>query len=96
MNKSNGVTSAMIDCIVAETKMQDARMNKAYKALVAELTSSRKSQLLTAQRAWLKFRDANCDYYADPDGGTMARVSSNDCVMSATASRAKELEGFAN
>ena len=31
---------------------------------------------------------------ADPEGGTMAAVSSSDCVMQATASRAKELENF--
>lgn len=34
------------------------------------------------------------DLYADPDGWTMVTVKSNDCFMSATASRAKELEGF--
>ena len=35
---------------------------------------SGEKQLLEAQRAWIKFRDTNCDFYYDPDGGTMARV----------------------
>jgi len=94
MDKSGGVTSDMLDCIGAETKRQDARLNKAYKDVMASLTPARKKQLQEAQRAWIKYRDANCTFYADPDGGTMATVSSHDCFMSATASRAKELEGF--
>ena len=94
MDKSGGVTVEMLDCIAAETERQDLRLNKAYKDVMAELTPQRKKQLQEAQRAWIKYRDANCDFYADPDGGTLAAVSSNDCFMSTTASRAKELEGF--
>ena len=94
MDKSGGVTVEMLDCIAAETERQDLRLNQAYKDVMAELTPQRKKQLQEAQRAWLKYRDANCDFYADPDGGTLAAVSSNDCFMSTTASRAKELEGF--
>jgi uncharacterized protein YecT (DUF1311 family) len=47
------------------------------------------------QRAWLKFRDANCAFYDDPDGGTLARVLSNECMMTQTAQRAQELEAMA-
>jgi uncharacterized protein YecT (DUF1311 family) len=94
MDNSGGVTANMLSCISTETKIQDARLNKAYKELMAQLSPSRKKQRLDAQRAWLKFRDANCNFYADPDGGTIASVNSSDCFMSATASRAKELESL--
>ena len=94
MDKSGGVTADMLDCIGAETKRQDSRLNKAYKEAVSQLSPARKKQLQDAQRAWIKYRDANCNFYADPEGGTMATVSSYDCFMSATASRAKELEGL--
>jgi uncharacterized protein YecT (DUF1311 family) len=94
MGESGGVTVDMLGCIGKETAYQDVRLNKVYKEVMSQLTEERKKQLKKAQRAWIQFRDANCDFYADPDGGTMARVNSNDCVMSATASRAKELEGF--
>ncbi len=94
MDKADGVTQNMVECIDAEIKRQDARLNKAYKALVADLTPERKKQLLEAQRAWLKFRDTNCAFYFDPDGGTIARVQAVDCLMTMTASRAKELENF--
>lgn len=94
MDKSGGVTVDMLDCIGTETKRQDARLNKAYKEVMPQLSPARKKELQDAQRAWIKYRDANCNFYADPDGGTIATVNSNDCFMSATASRAKELEGF--
>ena len=92
MDKSGGVTQAMVECTVAETQRQDARLNKAYKTLMAGLSNDRKKQLQAAQRAWLTFRDANCGFYLDPDGGSIARVSANDCVMTMTATRATELE----
>ena len=92
MDKSGGVTSNMIDCIVDETNRQDVRLNKVYKAFMAELSAERRKQLQTAQRAWITYRDANCNFYFDPDGGTIARVNSNSCFMSETATRAKELE----
>ena len=94
MDKAGGVTANMLDCMWAETKRQDARLNQAYKDVMARLSPERKKQLQEAQRAWIKYRDANCRFYADPDGGSIATVNSNDCFMSATASRAKELEGF--
>ena len=94
MDKADGVTQNMVECIDAETKRQDARLNKDYKAVVADLNPERKKQLLEAQRAWLKFRDTNCAFYFDPEGGTIARVQAVDCMMTMTASRAKELENF--
>ena len=92
LDKSGGTTMGMTECITTETQRQDARLNKAYKALMAELPSLRKKQLQEAQRAWIKFRDTNCAFYDDPDGGTLARVNANACMMTATAERASELE----
>ena len=94
LEKSGGVTVAMVDCIAAELKTQDARLNGVYKKLGTQLTPARKKQLQTAQRLWIQYRDANCAFYADPDGGTIATVSASDCVLRATATRAKELENF--
>lgn len=94
MDNSGGITAEMLNCSSTEIKLQDTRLNKAYKEVMAQLPPLRKKQLQDAQRAWIKYRDANCNFYDDPDGGTMASVSSSDCFMSATASRAKEIEGF--
>jgi len=96
MDKAKGVTPEMIDCISAETARQDARLNASYKKLMAKLLAKRKKTLLEAQRAWIKFRDLNCEFYYDPDGGTAARLAGNDCILQATADRAKELRNLTN
>ena len=94
LENSRGVTRKMLNCIGTETKKHDIRLNKAYKAVMPQLSPKRKKQLRNAQRAWIKYRDANCNFYANPDGGSIATVSAKDCFMSATASRATELESF--
>ena len=91
MDQSGGVTAEMHACISAEHTRQDQQLNRNYQALMAELTPARKKQLQTAQRLWLQYRNANCQFYADPDGGTAAGVAAADCVLQMTASRAREL-----
>ncbi len=94
VENSDGATASIIECIGAEYKQQDERLNKAYKTLMSEVSPERQKQLKTAQRAWISFRDANCAFYDDPEGGTLARISANDCMMTTTAKRATELESF--
>jgi len=96
MDKSQGVTPEMIDCMSAETARQDARLNENYKRLMSKVSAKRKKTLLEAQRAWIKFRDVNCSFYYDPDGGTAARLAGSDCFLQATADRAKELKNLTN
>ena len=92
MDRSGGVTVEMLDCIGQELETQDARLNRAYRALGAQLSPARRQQLTAAQRLWIQYRDANCRFYADPDGGTLATVASNECVLRETSERARELE----
>lgn len=92
IEKSGGVTSSMLDCAGAETEIQDKRLNTAYQELLKSITAKRQVQLREAQRRWLAFRKANCDFYADPDGGTSASLAASSCFLTATANRAKELE----
>ena len=94
MAKSAGITPEENDCARAERERQDVRLNKAYKQLMAQLSESRKKQLREAQRLWIKYRDANCDFYYDPDGGSMTIGFSIDRGLKATALRAEELEKF--
>ena len=92
IDKSNGVTSEILDCISAEHERQDTRLNENYKRLMSKLSPKRKEQLLEAQRAWVKFRDANCRFYYDPEGGSAAHLAGTDCMLQATADRATELK----
>jgi len=92
LEKSHGITAEMINCMLAETRRQDARLNENYKKLLSKSATERKNALIEAQRAWIRFRDANCGFYADPEGGSAARMAANECILNATADRAKELQ----
>ncbi|MCZ7171404.1 DUF1311 domain-containing protein, partial [Salmonella enterica] len=74
MERADGVTIDMHACIAAEHERQDGRLNRAYKQLTSQLTPARKAQLVTAQRLWVQYREADCSFYADPDGGTQANL----------------------
>ena len=79
-------------CITEAFEREDQRLNDNYQQLRSQLSDPRKEQLLTAQRAWIAYKEANCDFYADPEGGTLARISANSCVLTETSHRADELE----
>lgn len=87
-------TVGMVECIMTEHDLQDKRLNTAYKSLLQSLPPERQRALRAAQRAWIIFRDDNCAFYYDPDGGTLARVEGNMCVLRMTAERSTEIEGL--
>ena len=94
VDKGEGVTDKTLDCISAEFDRQDTRLNDAYKKLISKLSKDRAKSLVEAQRAWIKFRDANCGFYHDPDGGSAAHIAGNECMLNATVERANELENL--
>lgn len=83
-------------CINARTAIWDQRLNQAYKVLTVMLaeepsTKNRVAPLQSAQRAWLKYRDANCAYY-NAQEGTIRSVEVSDCMQRMTQDRAIELQ----
>ncbi|MGZ8370207.1 MAG: lysozyme inhibitor LprI family protein [Caulobacteraceae bacterium] len=95
MNAPGGESTAgMIQCIGAELAIQDARLNAAYKRVMAGLNTRQKTKLQAAQRAWLAFRDADCESKTDEDWGTLSRITANDCMLSRTVERTIELENY--
>jgi uncharacterized protein YecT (DUF1311 family) len=94
IDKAEGMTIKILDCMSAETQKQDAKLNDNYKKLMAEQSAGQKKSLLEAQRAWIQFRDTNCRFYYDPEGGSAARMASNECYLNMTTDRAKELKNL--
>jgi uncharacterized protein YecT (DUF1311 family) len=94
VRNSEGVTSKILDCISAEFDRRDSRLNEVYKKLTSKLSKDRKKSLVDSQRAWIKFREANCGFYYDPNGGSAAHMAGNECSLNATVDRAKELENL--
>ncbi|MDD1017240.1 lysozyme inhibitor LprI family protein [Pseudomonas rubra] len=87
-------TLAMNNCNGAEIKHQDSRLNSAYKKAMAGLEGPQQAQLREAQRAWIKYRDANCKLYYSLTGGTIDQLNGAGCLLSSTKARADELQAL--
>lgn len=83
----------MTQCAANAYKAADAVLNQIYKQMVAKLDEEEKAQLKEAQNAWLKYRDANCDFVADQyKGGTMRPMIYAGCLEDVTKKRTTELK----
>ncbi len=89
-------TSEMRDCAGREYKQADEELNRVYRQLMAKLDDEgRKTALRTAQQAWIKYRDANCDFASYLNrGGTIEPVVRYNCMTGMTVARTKELREY--
>jgi uncharacterized protein YecT (DUF1311 family) len=88
-------TVGMIDCMTAELKLQNQKLNAAYRKALDGLTPDETTRLKAAQRAWIAFRDADCTALDDPQQwGTESRVNAKLCMLDRTIARTIELENF--
>ena len=80
-------------CWGNEYKKADAALNKTYQELAAMLEEEEKAQLKTAETAWLKYRDTNCDFVADQyKGGSIRPMIAAICLADVTSNRTTELK----
>ncbi|MQG93788.1 lysozyme inhibitor LprI family protein [Pseudomonas sp. MN1F] len=91
MDKASS-TQAMSSCIQAETQLQDQRLNRVYKQLMAKLDSAPQQSLRDVQRQWIGYRDANCKFHVQATGGTLAQLEGGMCMLDMNRERAAELE----
>jgi uncharacterized protein YecT (DUF1311 family) len=84
MTAANNKTVQVNICIQQETARQDARLNKAYQALMKQLDKPAQTKLRDEERRWIKKRDYDCNL-----GDSTTDV---DCVLTRTDQRADELE----
>ena len=89
---SANTTVDMVTCNTKEAKVQDTRLNRAYKTALAAQEGPRKQQLQDVQRLWIKYRDANCAFAGSATGGSIDQVNGSGCVLDMTQTRAQELE----
>lgn len=68
----------------AEFKLSDEELNKTYKTLISRLSPQDKKKLQSAQKAWLKFRDIDCEWAFGAE--------KYDCLIDRTDNRTRELE----
>ncbi len=92
MDKSGGVTLAMRICNGNELKYQDKILNKNYKQAMKVLDAKHRDELKKVQRAWIKYRNAKCDFLFGLTGGTMDLLIGGSCYVDMTTKRAEELK----
>ena len=80
-------------CWGNQYKSADTQLNKTYQQLAALLDADEKAQLKTAETAWIKYRDANCEFVADQyKGGTIRPMIYAICLAGVTNNRTTELK----
>ncbi|WGD31500.1 lysozyme inhibitor LprI family protein [Ancylobacter sp. WKF20] len=82
------------ECAGAAYKKADAELNQIYGRIVARLAkdASTKAKLVTAQKAWITFRDTECAFRASAvEGGSMYPMAMALCLADATKQRVAEL-----
>ncbi|NER83497.1 MAG: DUF1311 domain-containing protein [Leptolyngbya sp. SIO1D8] len=91
---SNPQTQAdMNRCTQAEYEQADANLNNAYQAVKGAVSSQQQTQLLSAEEAWLTYRDINCDFVqAQYAGGSIQPTVYYGCLTQLTNDRTAELE----
>lgn len=84
-------------CSGYDFKVQDAKLNALYKKQMARVKGTDDAKrLVNAQRAWLKFVDADCLYQTGPleESGTIWPLQNNMCRTTHFAQRIQQLESF--
>lgn len=95
---TNATTTLEINECVAESYRQaDAELNRVYNELIAQLNGENREKLVTAQLAWIEFRDANCEWEAFRfEGGTIQPSMRLGCLERLTRDRTLALQNYAS
>lgn len=93
---------ANLKCAEIDWKNSDSKLNQIYKKLLATVRdvpdeeNFSKTQLVAAQRAWVAFRDAECELQASLDGGAhqWIIVNQTNCLADLTKERTRVLSKY--
>lgn len=88
---------AMNICAAKAAKEADRELNRMYRLVRASYKKNpaQENRLVTAQLAWMKFRDAECNVSAGRfEGGTMAPFMYGRCLERLTKQRSQDLKAY--
>ena len=89
--------ASMNQCASKEYAALDAELNTQYNAQMGYLkTSARKKALQDAQKKWIAFRDADCQYQAGKreEGGSLWPLAQAQCLSAQTKVRVEQLKAY--
>ena len=83
-------------CAGQAAKASDRELNRVYRQVRAKYKgTAQDNRLVTAQLAWIRFRDAECAVAAGRfEGGTIAPMIYAGCVDRLTQQRTQDLKGY--
>ncbi len=90
----------MTHCAGLAYQAADADLNATYQLAMNDWLGGRNAPsgqaLLTAQRAWLSYRDAHCSAVAAKyEGGSIQPMMHADCLTRLTKARTEEIRAYA-
>jgi len=95
---ANAVTQGeMNQCAAQQYKAADKELNDLYKQITARLKDDPKAKqlLVKAQRAWIDFRDAECEFSASGvEGGSVYPLIHSDCITAQTKARVEAFKTY--
>ena len=84
---------ALNRCAAQEFRKADADLNKIYQQLMKGAGAAEKVKLRAAQLAWIKFRDAHCDYQSFGNaGGSIYPMVYNFCLAGVMRERTEQFK----
>ncbi len=87
-----GTTAEITRCMSNAYEKADADLNRIYKLAFKGLNEKETENLKKAQRAWVMYRDAQCDAeYAKWGGGSGGPAAHLGCLVRLTQLRTREL-----
>jgi len=89
--------STMNQCAGQEYKAADKELNAVYQQITTRLKGNAESKklLVSAQRAWIGFRDAECTFSASGvAGGSVYPLIYSNCMTSVTKVRTEALKQY--
>ncbi|RIX26978.1 lysozyme inhibitor LprI family protein [Sphingomonas edaphi] len=91
---ADGPTADILECLQARSERWDKQLNVNFRNALQRAEGPQKAALRQAQRAWIEYRDANCEAYGARQG-SLRLIEAAECIRSMTAERASELQNFA-
>lgn len=94
-DKATGGQAGLNECYGNVFKKTDAELNKLYKEIEARLKDDADTtkRLVTAQKAWVAYRDGECDFQTAGDGSDVG-MAYPICQTAITQSRIEDFKGY--
>lgn len=96
-DKPNSSQANLNECYSNNYKHSDTQLNALYRQITARLKDDAQTTklLVTAQKAWVAFRDAECNFSTSGSAdGSVYPMMQSICLNGLTASRIEDLKSY--